>query len=89
MTRADIAEQPGLAVDRVDDCNRVIERCGLLEIERRRPANGGRYLPSVYAVREAPNGSDCSSDDRLSPPPLLSSRKPASRHGQLGTRVSS
>ena len=64
-----LAEQTGLAVDRVDDCNRVLERCGLLEIERHRTANGGRYLPSVYAVREAPNGSDCSSDDRLSPPP--------------------
>ena len=58
VTRADIAEQTGLAVDRVDDCNRVLERCGLLEIERRRAANGGRNLPSVYTVREAPHRSD-------------------------------
>ena len=58
VTRADIAEQTGLAVDRVDDCNRVLESCGLLQIERRRAANGGRNLPSVYTIHEAPTSPD-------------------------------
>lgn len=58
VTRADIAEYTGLAVDRVDDCDRVLERCGLLQIERRRAPNGGRNLPSVYTICEAPTGPD-------------------------------
>ena len=32
--------------------------CGLLQIERRRAANGGRNLPSVYTVHEAPTSPD-------------------------------
>ena len=58
VMRGDIADRSGLGVDRVDDCNRVLENCGLLQIERRRASNGGRYLPSVYMVREAPDAAE-------------------------------
>ena len=57
VTRGAIADRTGLAVDRVDDCNRALENCGLLQIERRRASNGGRYLPSVYTIREAPTAA--------------------------------
>jgi hypothetical protein len=54
VTRAQIAEHSGLHVDRVDDCHRILESAGLLTIERRRASNGGRNLPSIYTVHEAP-----------------------------------
>jgi hypothetical protein len=54
VTRSQIAEQSGLHVDRVDDCHHILEAAGLLTIERRRPTNGGRNLPSIYTVHEAP-----------------------------------
>jgi hypothetical protein len=54
VMRGDIAEQSGLTIDRVDDCNRVLEQAGLLDITRRRAANGGRHLPSLYTIHEAP-----------------------------------
>jgi len=54
ITRGDIAARAGLTVDRVDDCNRILERCGILEISRRRSETGGRNLANVYAIREAP-----------------------------------
>ncbi len=57
ITRGDIADRSGLTADRIDDCNHALERAGLLEISRRRAANGGRHLPSVYTVREAPPGT--------------------------------
>lgn len=44
VLRSDIARQAGLAVDRVDDCNRVQQAAGVLTITRRRPRNGGRHL---------------------------------------------
>ena len=53
VMRTDIAERTGLTVDRVDDCNRVLEHAGMLEITRRRAANGGRYLASLYTIIEA------------------------------------
>jgi hypothetical protein len=53
VMRADIAERTGLTADRIDDCNRVLEEAGVLEITRRRGANGGRYLSSVYTILEA------------------------------------
>jgi hypothetical protein len=53
VMRGDIAERTGLTVDRVDDCNRVLEHAGVLEINRRRAANGGRNLPSMYTIIEA------------------------------------
>jgi hypothetical protein len=56
VMRGDIAEQSGLTIDRVDDCNRVLQQAGLLEITRRRATNGGRHLPSVYTIHEAPGG---------------------------------
>jgi hypothetical protein len=58
VMRADIATRSGVTVDRVDDCNHVLERAGLLEITRRRAANGGRHLPSVYTIREVPSAAD-------------------------------
>jgi hypothetical protein len=54
VTRSQIAEHSGLHVDRVDDCHRILEAAGLLTIERRRPTNGGRNLPSIYTIHEAP-----------------------------------
>jgi hypothetical protein len=53
-TRGVIAERAGLTLDRVDGCNKILERAGVLSIERRRVANGGRHLPSTYTLREAP-----------------------------------
>jgi hypothetical protein len=57
ITRGHIADHSGLTADRIDDCNHALEGAGLLEISRRRAANGGRHLPSVYTVREAPPGT--------------------------------
>ncbi|MHB8695843.1 MAG: hypothetical protein ACYDHH_31900 [Solirubrobacteraceae bacterium] len=54
VTRAQIAEHSGLHVERVDDCHHILEAAGLLTIERRRANNGGRNLPSIYTVHEAP-----------------------------------
>ena len=54
VMRSDVATRSGLTIDRVDDCNRALEQAGLLEIARRRASNGGRHLPSVYTIREAP-----------------------------------
>jgi hypothetical protein len=54
VMRSDVATRSGLTIDRVDDCNRALEQAGLLEIVRRRASNGGRHLPSVYTIREAP-----------------------------------
>ena len=62
VTRSDIASRSGLTVDRVDDCNRALEWAGLLRIERRRAANGGRHLPSVYIVQEAPVAAEQGGD---------------------------
>ncbi len=53
-TRGVIAERAGLTLDRVDGCNKILERAGVLGIERRRGANGGRHLPSTYTLHEAP-----------------------------------
>ncbi len=53
-TRGVIAERVGLTLDRVDGCNKILERAGVLSIERRRVANGGRHLPSTYTLHEAP-----------------------------------
>ena len=55
IARGDIAARAGLTVDRVDDCNRILERCGILEISRRRSERGGRNLANVYAIHEAPS----------------------------------
>ena len=55
ITRGEIAARAGLTVDRVDDCNRILERCGILEISRRRSERGGRNLANVYAIHEAPS----------------------------------
>ena len=54
VTRSQIAEHSGLHVDRIDDCHHILEAAGLLTIERRRPTNGGRNLPSIYTIHEAP-----------------------------------
>ena len=54
VTRAQLAAHAGLTVDRLDDCNRVLQHAGVLTITRRRPANGGRNLPSLYEIHEAP-----------------------------------
>jgi hypothetical protein len=53
VTRSDIAARSGLTVDRVDDCNHLLEQAGVLEIHRRRAANGGRHLASLYTIIEA------------------------------------
>ncbi|MGH2895561.1 MAG: hypothetical protein ACRDPM_20160 [Solirubrobacteraceae bacterium] len=55
ITRGDIAARAGLTVDRVDDCNRILEQCGVLEISRQRSERGGRNLANVYAIHEAPS----------------------------------
>jgi hypothetical protein len=54
VTRAELAAHAGLTVDRLDDCNRILQQAGVLTITRRRPANGGRNLPSLYEIHEAP-----------------------------------
>ena len=53
-TRAAIAKRAGLTVDRLDHCNQILERAGVVSIERRRAPNGGRHLPSTYTMHEAP-----------------------------------
>ncbi len=53
-TRSKIAARASLTVDRIDDRNHVLERAGVLRVERRRAANGGRTLPSTYTLHEAP-----------------------------------
>ncbi len=53
-TRSEIAARAGLTVDRIDDRNRVLERAGVLRVQRRRTANKGRNLPSTYTLHEAP-----------------------------------
>ena len=55
ITRGDIAARAGLTVDRVDDCNRILEQCGILGIARRRSERGGRNLANVYEIHEAPS----------------------------------
>ena len=55
VTRGDIAARAGLTIDRVDDCNRILERCGILEVSRRRSHRGGRNLANVYEIHEAPS----------------------------------
>lgn len=54
VMRGDIAKRTGLTVDRIDDCNRILEAVGILQITRRRAENGGRNLPSLYTITEAP-----------------------------------
>jgi hypothetical protein len=54
VTRSEIARQAGLTVDRIDQCNRLLQHAGVLSITRRRPANGGRNLASLYTIHEAP-----------------------------------
>ena len=54
VSRSRIAEHSGLHVERVDDCHHILEAAGLLTIERRRASNGGRNLPSIYTIHEAP-----------------------------------
>ncbi len=49
-----VAARAGLTVDRLDDRHRSLERAGVLHVQRRRAANGGRHLPSTYTIREAP-----------------------------------
>ena len=55
ITRGDIAARAGLTVDRVDDCNRILEQCGILDVSRRRSERGGRNLANVYEIHEAPS----------------------------------
>ena len=74
VMRADIAARSGLTVDRVDDCNHALEHAGILAITRRRADNGGRYLPSLYTIAEAPRT-----------PPQGGEMKPATR--QNGTHM--
>jgi hypothetical protein len=64
VTRAQLAAHAGLAVDRLDDCNRVLQRAGVLTVTRRRPANGGRNLPSLYTIHEAPEPADQGGETR-------------------------
>ena len=63
-TRAQLAAHAGLTVDRLDDCNRVLQRAGVLTITRRRPENGGRNLPSLYTIHEAPAPADQGGETR-------------------------
>ncbi len=54
VSRADIAASAGLNVDRLDQCNQLLQAAGVLTITRRRPPNGGRNLASLYTIHEAP-----------------------------------
>ncbi|MGO9975800.1 MAG: hypothetical protein ACLP01_23950 [Solirubrobacteraceae bacterium] len=56
-TRAAIADRAGLTADRLDHCNQILERAGVVSIERHRAPNGGRHLPSTYTVHEAPQSA--------------------------------
>ena len=53
-TRGEIAARAGISVDRLDDRIQLLEHAGVLSVERRRRANGGRHLPSAYTIHEAP-----------------------------------
>ena len=44
----------GLTADRLDRCKEILERTGVVSIERRRAGNGGRHLPNTYTLHEAP-----------------------------------
>ncbi|MGH2887911.1 MAG: hypothetical protein ACRDPA_35325 [Solirubrobacteraceae bacterium] len=86
VMRADVATRSGLTVDRVDDCNHLLERTGVLEVTRRRAANGGRHLPSVYTIREAPAGH-VQGDIPKPQARRNGSNSPAPRYRQDGGRV--
>ena len=64
-TRAAIAARAGLTVDRLDDCKEILERAGVLSIERRRAANGGRHLPNTYTIHEAPQSATQGGEQEL------------------------
>ena len=73
-TRVQIARRAGLTVDRLDDCNQILEHAGVLSVERRRAPNGGRHLPSTYTLHEAPSTTTLDAD-----------RAPAARHTGIGS----
>ena len=52
LERAELARRAGLSIDSVDNCVKILETTGLLIVQRRRGANGGRFRPSVYNVVE-------------------------------------
>ena len=52
VRRAELVELTGLAVRQLDHCHGVLEDAGVLQICRRRLANGGRHLPSIYTIIE-------------------------------------
>ena len=56
-TRAAIAKRAGLTADRLDHCKEILERAGVVSIERRRAGNGGRHLPNTYTLHEAPQSA--------------------------------
>jgi hypothetical protein len=58
VTRGEIADQAGLTVDRVDQCNHQLQDAGVLSIIRRRSSNGGRHLASLYTIHEAPAATE-------------------------------
>lgn len=51
-TRAEIAERVGLSVDRLDAANQVLEKAGVLVVERRQREGANRNPPSVYTLVE-------------------------------------
>ncbi len=83
-TRVAIAERAGLTVDRLDDCNQILEHAGLLSIERRRAANGGRHLPSTYTLHEAPT---VQGGQRVLAGRQTGTGRAADEYGQGGRRV--
>ncbi len=68
VSRNEIANQAGITVDRVDQCVRLLQAAGLLRITRRRPANGGRNLPNLYIIQEAPLTPDKGGETELAGP---------------------
>jgi len=74
VTRPEIARQAGLTIDRVDQCNRLLQAAGLLTITRRRPLNGGRNLASLYLIHEAPLPSDQEGETELAGPQTETTR---------------
>jgi hypothetical protein len=81
-TRGAIAERAGLMVDCLDDCNQILEHAGLLRIERRRAANGGRNLASTYTLNEVPTISQ--SGERVTAGPQTSTGRAEDEYRQGG-----
>ena len=82
-TRAAIAKRAGLSADRLDHCKEILERAGVVTIERRRAGNGGRHLPNTYTLHEAPQSATQGGEPGL-PGPRPGTARAADQESQGG-----